>query len=132
MPEKLELEVRPTPAELRRAAAGLSARNVFRKPPAEVTAAAVVARASEAPGPRVAFAAYEDWKLTGVARGREGPEAMFVNTKTNARVSVLKGGQLLDATLIDAADQRVLLDINGTRYEISSGQTLASRKPAGT
>lgn len=133
IPETVELAVSPTSPEARRLASRLSERNVFRKPPpVEATPVTAVARAGDAPAQPVAFAPYEDWKLTGVARGKDGPEAMFVNEKTNARVSVLKGGRLLDATLIDAADGRVLIDINGTRYELSSGQTLASRKPIGS
>ncbi|MFA6044388.1 MAG: hypothetical protein WC718_05340 [Phycisphaerales bacterium] len=127
-----ELAVTPTNPETLQLAAALSRRNVFRKPPPEQAAAVQVARSGDPAAPAVAFVPYEDWRLTGVARGKDGPEAMFLNTRTNAKVSVLKGGHVLDATLIDAADERVLIDINGARFELTSGQTLASRKPSGT
>lgn len=127
-----DLAVSPTTPEASRLAGELSQRNVFRRPPPEQADQIRVARGGDPALPPVAFVPYEDWRLTGVVRGKDGPEAMFINTKTNAKVSVLKGARLLDATLIDAADERVLIDINGVRFELTSGQTLASRKPIGT
>lgn len=91
----------------------------------------VVLAAAAATPPARAFAPYEDWMLTGLFRGRHGSEALFVNTKTGSKVTVPKGGAVLDAVFIDGAGERAIVEIAGQRFEVTSGQSLASRKPAG-
>lgn len=130
---KADLAVTPTTPKVETLAMELGQRNVFRKPPPDAPPPPVVVAGGDAGQPRPAsFAPYEDWRLTGVVRGKDGPEAFFVNAKTSAKVSVLKGGRLLDATLIDASGEVVILDFNGARYQVTNGQTLASRKPVGS
>lgn len=128
-----DLTVTPTTPAIAALAIDLGGRNIFRQPPAAIASPAVVVASDTAAQSRpVAFAPYEEWRLTGVVRGKDGPEAFFLNIKTNAKVSLLKGGRLLDATLIDAAGERAVIEVGGTRYEVTSGQTLSSRKPIGT
>jgi len=91
----------------------------------------VLLAAASTPPPARAFAPYEDWMLTGLFRGRHGSEALFVNKKTGSKVTVPKGGAVLDAVFIDGAGERAIVEIAGQRFEVTSGQTLASRKPAG-
>jgi hypothetical protein len=75
------------------------------------------------------FAPYEEWRLTGIFTGRSGPEAFFVNIKSGQRVTVQRGGAVLDAVFIDALGERAILDIGGKRFEVLNGQVLSSRKP---
>ena len=74
---------------------------------------------------------YEDWKLTGIASGSRGVEAMFVNLKTNERLTVLAGGQVLNARLLEASGERAVLEIGGAKFEVFNGETLAARRPVG-
>ena len=77
------------------------------------------------------FAPYEEWRLTGIFSGRSGPEAFFLNSKSGQRVTVQRGGVVLDAVFIDAAGERAILDIAGQRFEVQTGQALSTRKPVG-
>jgi hypothetical protein len=95
-----------------------------------VAAAPAEGEAAPAPAP-TPFAPYEDWKLTGLAVGRTGPQALFLNLKTGDRLTVLKGGQVLDAVFVEGEGERVTVEIGGKRFEVSVGSTLAARKPQG-
>jgi len=117
----------------------IASRNLFRAPtgrpgdgaPAVTIAAAPSGETSApAPGPR-AFAPYEDWRLAGVASGRGGLSALFVNLRTGDRLTVLRGGQVLDAVLIDGSGELAVVEIAGERFDVSVGSTLAARKPKG-
>jgi hypothetical protein len=95
-------------------------------PPVTIAAAAP----DEAPPPHpTPFAPYEDWKLTGLAVGRTGPQALFLNLKTGDRLTVLKGGQVLDAIFVDGEGEQATVEIGGKKFGVSVGATLASRKP---
>lgn len=91
----------------------------------------------EGPGPEASapppmpFAPYEDWKLTGVALGRLGAEAFFTNTRTGEKVTLQQGGSVLDAVFVHGAGEKAVLEIKGERFEVTNGQTLASRRPTG-
>lgn len=117
----------------------IASRNLFRAPggaPGESPTPVIIAAAPEGgreasgPTPR-AFAPYEDWRLTGVASGRGGLSALFVNLRTGDRLTVLKGGQVLDAVLIDGSGEQAVVEIAGERFDVSVGSTLAARKPKG-
>jgi hypothetical protein len=105
-------------------------KNVFRKPaPAQARPVQVAqAPAGGAPAPQV-FAPYEEWKLTGIMNGRNGTEAFFTNVKTGAKVTVPRGGQVLDAVLVDGSGEQVVVEIGGKKFVLSNGQTLAARRP---
>lgn len=115
-------------------------KNVFRRPtalagkPADPPPVRVVEGSdppAEPPAPKP-FAPYEDWKLTGLAVGRTGPQALFLNLKTGDRLTVLKGGQFLDAVFVDGENEQAVVEIGGKRFDVSVGGTLATRKPRGS
>lgn len=111
-------------------------KNVFTRPVATAVAEAPVVRVEGGhdpePPPRVIpFAPYEDWKLTGVALGRQGSEAFFLNVKTGEKVTLQRGGTVLDAVFVEGMGERAVLEIGGKRFEVNNGQTLASRRPLG-
>lgn len=131
----------PPPAETESACRLIADKNVFRRPPEPANASgidrpiAVVAPPTDhdaEPPPTRVFAPYEDWKLTGVAAGgRTGSQAMFLNLKTGDRMTILKGGVLLDAIFVEGDGQEAVVEIGGKRFSVSVGGTLASRKPQG-
>ncbi len=107
----------------------------FRRPGAVMPVPAPVAVASPpdtpTPPPAQRFAPYEDWRLVGVLRGGHGQEAFFLNIKTGERTTVQQGGALLDAVFVGGEAGRAIIDIGGTRFEVTNGETLAARKPLG-
>jgi hypothetical protein len=106
------------------------AKALVKTPEAPPTVTVAAPSPANAPAPQP-FAPYEDWRLTGIFSGRSGPEAFFVNSKSGQRLTVQKGGTLLDAVLIDASGERALIDIAGKRFEVLNGQPLSARKPVG-
>jgi hypothetical protein len=107
-------------------------KNVFKKPSPAGTRPVEVAHAADGQSPATqVFAPYEDWKLTGIMTGRNGTEAFFTNVKTGAKLTVERGGQVLDAVLVEGAGEQVVVEIAGKRFVLSNGQTLAARKPQG-
>jgi hypothetical protein len=129
-----EPQVVPAGAEAEPQWRAVVAKNVFRRPtPVDGARPVEVAQApadGQGPAPQV-FAPYEDWKLTGVMNGRGGIEAFFTNVKTGAKVTVERGGQVLDAVLVEGSGEQVIVEIGGKRFVLSNGQTLAARKPRG-
>lgn len=115
----------------------VAGKNVFRKPIdiGEPAAPAVTVRTTPEPGaappPAIPFATYEDWKLTGVALGRAGAEAFFLNVRTGEKVTVQRGGAVLDAVFLEGQGETAVIEIGGKRFEVTNGQTLAARKPMG-
>jgi hypothetical protein len=109
-------------------------KNVFKKPSPAGPRPVDIAHAPDGgqPGaPAQVFAPYEDWKLTGVMSGSHGPEAFFKNVKTGAELTVERGGQVLDAVLVEGAGEEIVVEIGGKRFVLSNGQTLAARRPQG-
>jgi hypothetical protein len=96
----------------------------------EVTVVAPTEQTATPPTP-IAFAPYEEWRLTGIASGRTGVQAFFVNIKNNQQVTVQRGGVVLDAVLIEASGERAVVEISGRKFELRNGQTLDLRKPVG-
>lgn len=120
-----------------RAAVALAQRNLFKAPPVpreEAVQPNVIVQGSspgsETPRPQP-FAAYEEWRLAGVAEGRDGSEAFFVNVKSGVKMTLQQGGQLLDAVFVGGQGEQILLDIGGKRFEVRMGDTLAARRPVG-
>ncbi|MCE7973011.1 MAG: hypothetical protein DYG92_01610 [Leptolyngbya sp. PLA1] len=132
-------QLTPASAEHESTWRAIASRNLFRAPtggPGEAGPSVVIAaapaegQATPAPAPR-AFAPYEDWRLAGVASGRGGLSALFVNLRTGDRLTVLRGGQVLDAVLVDGAGELAVVEIAGEKFDVSVGSTLAARKPKG-
>lgn len=108
------------------AIAAITAKNVFRVPlpPAPVIAAAPTpeVRPAGAPAP-----AWGDWKLTGVTSGRRGLEALLVNTRSGDRLALAPGGVVLGATLVSGAGEEAVFELEGTKWTVRTGATLADR-----
>lgn len=125
----------PTPRAQQYARA-FSARNIFRKPPvdsAPVSPVVAVAGPGEASSAPVAqpFAPYEDWRLSGLVSGRSGEQVMLENTRTGALLTIQRGGSVLDAVFVEGSGERAVFEIGGRRFEVSTGQSLATRRPLG-
>lgn len=87
--------------------------------------APVVAQAPRALGPSPK--PYGDWRVTGLIEGRE-TEALLVNGSTGERLVLEPGQGVLDAVFEDGAGERTVFSIEGTRHEVTVGQTLAERR----
>lgn len=129
-----EIRMASINADVEARAAQFALVNHFRKPPAPAPGIAAapqiqVAGPTSQAAPAPTFAPYEDWRLTGIAEGRNGPEAFFLNTRTGVRLTVEQGGRVLDAIFVEGTGERAVVEISGSRFEVNNGQTLASRKP---
>jgi hypothetical protein len=114
-------------------AAAMAARNVFRRaqPPDKPIAEAAAPVDPAVPAPPVVFPPYEDWALSGVMSGRSGLSVVMVNRKSGESLAVRPGERVLDAVLIGGSGERAVFEIGGQRFELSNGETLASRRPIG-
>jgi hypothetical protein len=129
--------VTPGRIESEQAWRGVLAKNVFREPPPPpapeapsqpvVTVAAATPEQPPAPPPVVA-PPYDEWRLTGIVKSSRGVEAMLVNSRSNERLTVLSGGAVLNAKLLEAGGERALFEIDGQKFEVMVGQTLGMRK----
>lgn len=121
-----DAEILPAPTGSESLWQSMLAKNVFKSPPAD-----------QPPQPPVQLAAagvpavgmpYEEYRLTGVVRSSQGVVAFLLNTRTSERVTLLAGGKVLDAVLVDGQGERAVFDIAGKRFEIFNGNTLAARR----
>jgi hypothetical protein len=109
-------------------------RNVLKEPapdPAAPAAPAAVAEASAPSLPPRPAPPYEDWRVSGIARGVNGVEIMLVNDKTSEWKTLGVGGTVLDAKFIDAAGEVARLAIGEAVFEVRQGQRLSERKLVG-
>lgn len=81
--------------------------------------------------PSAVFPPYEDWALSGVMKGRTGLSIIMVNRKSGESRALFPGDAVLDAVFIDGSGERAVFEIGGKRFEVSNGDTLASRRPIG-
>lgn len=124
--------------------AAITSRNVFvdpKKPPAADQPPVVVAADPPKP-PSDSTPAnpplppppppYADWRLTGVVVSRvTGVQAFLSNTRTNSKLTVLRGAKVEDAVLVDASGEIAIFEIAGAKFRVRINQTLAEREPAG-
>lgn len=135
--DAVEPELVPIPEGVEPVYMAIAERNVFRRPPPPTPdapqAPVQVARASDpAPPPAAAvFPAYEEWRLTGIFVGGRGPEAFLVNTRSGQRLTVEKGARVLDAIFVEGDGETAVFELDGRRFEVTNGETLASRRPRG-
>jgi hypothetical protein len=114
-------------------------KNPFRRPPDQATESAIASSnpvevvppsaSTQTPPDVQAFAPYEDWRLTGVVVGSRGPEAFFMNVRTQERVTLLKGAKLLDVSFVDGSGERAIVELGGERFGLLNGQALSARHP---
>lgn len=127
--------VDPT-AEQVLAAEAIVSRNVFAPPPPKPEPIAIASAGgppSEAPGgdvpaPSPAPPAYHEWRLTSISSSpTQGPLAWMINVRTGVGLLVSPGQSVLDATLIEAADERAVFRIGEQRFGLALDETLADR-----
>ena len=115
--------------------AGLIALNPFRIPPAPepVVAAAPPdpepAPAVAPPPPKVVFP-YENWVLTGVANGPDGPEAWLRNPASNKRRTLRPGGAIGDAVLVEITGEHARFKMGDGTFKVRIGRSLATGRDA--
>lgn len=70
------------------------------------------------------------WRVTGVVR-RPGPvmEVWLVNTKNNNSAVLEVGQKVAGATLVDASAGVAVFEVDGARYDVRVGQSVAERSP---
>ncbi len=96
---------------------------------AHSAAAAQAARTPEATPPPKADE-YASWRVVGVVQGRDGIEVILVHTPDKSHRCMKVGAKVIGATLVGAAGDRATFEIDGARYEVTSGDTLAARRRA--
>ncbi|MBL9032222.1 MAG: hypothetical protein JNM80_11020 [Phycisphaerae bacterium] len=117
-----------SPAALAEAAA-LAQKSLFRVPPPTAVAKADPPQPASGPKPPPP-PPYHEWRLTGVVQSpRLGVEAWVVNTRTQQRLSLGVGSAIESATFVAGAGERAVFEIDGSKYEVFNGQTLAQRRP---
>ncbi len=135
--EEPEPTIVAIPTDLLEITRRVASRDPFRRAKPDMTAPPPVVVAGPAtdgqpsPPPAAPFAPYEEWRLAGLAAGRSGPEALFVNVKSGAKKTLQRGGSLLDAVFVEGAGEKAFLEIGGKRFELNLGETLAARRPLG-
>lgn len=109
------------------AIAAIAGKNIFRVPPAPAPEQAVT-QSPPAERPRAEPApAWGDWKLTGVVSGRRGLEALLLNTRSGDRLALPPGGVVLGATLVSGGGEEAVFELEGAKWRVRTGATLADR-----
>jgi hypothetical protein len=108
-------------------------KNAFREPPPPVAPTVAVAAAPPAapPGPTPTPPAppppYDDWRVSGVVKGKDGPQIMLVNEKTKEWRTLDAGGVVLDVKFVGCAGETAQISIGEEKFTIRSGQRLSER-----
>jgi hypothetical protein len=79
--------------------------------------------------PEIGFP-YDNWVLTGVAVGPEGPEAWLRNQMSKKRKTLRPGGSIGDAVLIQIDGDKAIFKMGGVTFEVRIGRTLATGRDA--
>ncbi len=115
--------------------AGLVALNPFRIPPApepEVTPAPPDPdpASTVAPPPSSVVFPYENWVLTGVANGPDGPEAWLRNPASNKRRTLRPGGTIGEAVLVEIKGEHARFKMGDGTFKVRIGRSLATGRDA--
>jgi len=70
---------------------------------------------------------YDEWRVTGLTTGRDGPQLMLVNEKTKEWRTIGAGTTILDAQFVGGAGETAELLIANERFTVRSGQRLSDR-----
>jgi len=122
-------EVAPTPPAAEALWRPVALRELFKDPP--------VAQAPppSQPAPDPAASPLAQWRLAGLVISEHGTEAIFAPVAGGAGLTVRQGESILNAKLVGGRltedGEVAVLDLNGERFEVRLGQTLAARPPAG-
>lgn len=129
-----EPQIVPTPADAEAALRAVASRDLFSDPPPPVAATPADAprpAPAREPQPAPAGPAYEQWRLTGLAVVGGSAEAIFTHTPSSAGSTIRQGERILDLLLVGAGPEAAVLEIDGRKFEVRLGATLASRTPLG-
>lgn len=102
----------------------------FAMPRPATTPEDVATPAREAPSPPTAPAlfAYQDWVLSGVARGARGAEAWLLNRGSGESRVLHPGDALHEMTLAEAEGERAVFTLGGERLAVAVGTPLSERQ----
>lgn len=115
-------DVAPAPPLARDSIDAILAMNIFKAPPAPTPAVPEPARVVEAPRPP----AYAAWRLAGLTI-TDHPEAIVVGPSGQSRV--LTPGEAVEGAVFEGGQgERGVFVIEGQRFEIELGRTLAERR----
>lgn len=117
-------------ADVGTAWASIVEKNVFRTPDPE-QAVAVSNPPAPKSTPRVVIAPpYGEWKMTGlIEASRSGVLAIMVNIRDGQELLLSPGGVIVNAKFIEGAGERAVFEIDGKKFEVFNGTTLAQRQP---
>lgn len=104
-------------------------KNVFREPPPKPA----VAQKPPAPPPPAGPSGpppvpYGEWRVVALVRGVAGPELWLSNEKTQQRLTLAPGQQVLDATFVGASGEEARLRIGEQEFVVALAQTLEERR----
>jgi len=71
---------------------------------------------------------YGDWRQVGVWEGASGVWVVMSNLKTGENKVLYPGESILDVKFLDGDGERAVFELEGRRFELSNGSTLAQRK----
>jgi len=74
---------------------------------------------------------YEEWQLTGVARGPTGPEVWLQNRRSGERRTLVPGQSLSEMTLVEAGGETAFFTVSGQRVRVAVGSSMHERSPLG-
>jgi hypothetical protein len=111
--------------------APIIASNMFSLPPPSVQVPPhppAVATAPTQPG--IPSAArrfpYDQWMVTGVVEGPDGPEAWLRNAATNERRTLQRGGAIGKAVLLEARGEDATFELNEETFDVRIGRSIAA------
>lgn len=109
-------------------------KNMFREPAPVAPVVAIATAPTNTETPLVKPAEppppppeYDEWRISGVARGKDGPTLMLVNEKTREWRTIDVGGTILDARFVTGEGEVAQIAIGDERFTVRAGQRLSER-----
>lgn len=103
----------------------IAMKNVFKRPARPEPAAE---RPRERPAAAPPPPPFEQWRLTGVWESAGGVRVIVTNTSSGESETLVAGDGVLGASLVEATQKRAVFELDGKRYEVLNGETLAQRR----
>lgn len=69
---------------------------------------------------------YDQWLVTGVVLGPDGPEAWLRNASTNERRTLQEGGSIGKAVLLKAQGEEATFELGKQTFEVQIGRSIAA------
>ena len=119
--------ITPLPSGSQARWASIVQKDVFHEPAPEappVKPAEPVHEAPKDPPPPP----YRDWRQVGVWDGASGVWVVMTNLKTGENKVLYPGESILDVKFLEGGGERAVFELNGRRFELFNGSTLAQRR----